>query len=479
MRQLFQNNRIFRNSLILLLFFIVVLILYYPVLKADPLWDDWFFLFRSKIITEGSILKYWSWGEYRRAWPAFYSIITLMYKLFESNYWLYRLVNIVLHVFNGFLIYKVIRLLKGNYAFLLSCIYLVHPLNFFTVSWIIQLKTLLSIFFFLLSLTLFIQNENEFSFKKYLVSVGLFALSLFSKTVFAPICLLGVFYSKKRRIISYALICLYTVSLTLWSSHIKPVLKMTDFLSPVIGTVISSEEAALPQKSRPMAPLKIKTPKFTFEDVGLSFKNFSRYSFFIISPSENFLVQKSTLFQYSTGDYLILFVTVFGTMFLIKKIVDNKKILQLMGLLFFIVTILPLCGFFYVPIFHYSNFVDYWLSVPVLGIVLMLSQMQYRKITYSVLVIIFVLFFIKTADVASKNNDPVKTLTLASHNMPENPLVKLILAKHYFYTGMFSKSNMILINVKKNYNLEAEVLDHDIEANLKAMNGEEVDAFTL
>lgn len=256
-------------------------------------------------------------------------------------------------------------------------------------------------------------------------------------------------------------------------------LKTTDFLNPLISSVVAYEDVSSPRRSRPMAPLKIKEPKFAFEDVAITFKNFARYSSFIIYPSDTFLVQKPTAFKYSTSDYVILLFTLFGTMLFIKKTESNKKPIQLMGLLFFIVSIIPFCGFFYVPIFYYSNFVDYWLSVPLLGIILMLSQMQYRKIVSSIFVITLVLFFARTAYIASKNIDPVEILTAASMNVPENPIVRLILAKHYFYKEIFSKSNIILLNVKKNYNLEVEMLSRDIEINIKAMNGEEFDTSTL
>lgn len=458
----------------------MVLALYFPVLKADPLWDDWFFLFRSRTIMEGSLLKYWVWGEHRRAWPVFYSAITLMYKYFGNEYFLYRLVNLFFHSINGYLIYKTIKLLKGHYALILALIYLVHPLNFFTVSWIIQFKTLISIFFFLVSLIYFIKNEESFSVGKYLFSIFMFALSLLAKSVFAPIALLSVFYSRKKRIIPYLLICLYSASLTLWSTHIAPAIKTADLLSPFIQSAVSVENDNVEKRrSRPMAPVKTIDSDYIFQDAVLAFKNFARYSSFVVFPSKSLLVQKSTEIKYSIEDYLLILATVFGTIFVIKKSVDSKKPLLLMGILFYIITLLPLCGLFFVPIFHYSNFVDYWLSVPVLGILLVISQLEYKKWTYYFLGVFLIACFVKTGFVAFENKDPVAVITQSSRENPDNPLIKLILAKHYFYNEQFSKSNAILMNVKKNYNLDSKFIEQDINTNMKAMQGEEIDNFSL
>lgn len=480
MRKLFKNNSIIRNAIILLLFFIIVLALYFPVLMADPLWDDWFFLFRSRTILEGSILKYWVWGEHRRAWPAFYSAMTLMYKFFGNDYFSYRLVNIFFHAINGYLIYKAIKLLKGHYALILSLIYLVHPLNFFTVSWIIQFKTLLSIFFFLISLIYFIKNEESFSYGKYLVSIGMFALSLLAKSVFAPIALLSVFYSRKKRVLPYLIICLYSAGLTVWSTHIAPAIKTTDFLSPFIQTAVAVENDNVEKRrSRPMAAASNKESGYIFEDAVLAFKNFARYSSFVVFPSKTLLVQKPTEVKYTVEDYLLVLVTVFGTLFLIKKSVDSKRPVLLMGVLFYIITILPLCGFFFVPIFHYSNFVDYWLSVPVLGILLIISQLEYRKWIHLLLGLFFLVCLFRTCYIAFENKDPVTVITNSSNENPDKSLIKLILAKHYFYSEQFSKSNAILINVKKNYNLDSKNIEKDIDTNMKAMQGAEIDNFSL
>ena len=186
MQQFFKNKIALKNLLILLLFLTVSIIIYFPTLKSDPLWDDWVFLFKSWPIKHVQSWEYWVWGIHRRSWPVFFTTISLMYKAWGDNFLYYHLTSIVLHSFNGYLLYKCLKKLGGSNVLVISLLYLVHPLNFYTVSWIIQIKTLLCIFFFLISLNLFLDHLKNNSQYQYWLSVIMFGMSLLSKSAFAP-----------------------------------------------------------------------------------------------------------------------------------------------------------------------------------------------------------------------------------------------------------------------------------------------------
>ncbi len=98
---------------------------------------------------------------------------TVLYLLFTANYiwagqdvWSYHLINLVLHLLNGILIFFIaerifqrvgLAELRGRtYAALASALFLVHPIQTESVTYISSRSELLSTFFYLIALFLFI-----------------------------------------------------------------------------------------------------------------------------------------------------------------------------------------------------------------------------------------------------------------------------------------------------------------------------------
>lgn len=470
MQRVIEDHRRKSTIWIFAFFLLVLIAVYFPVLNSGPLWDDWIFLFKSWTLKVASPLDFWKWGEYRRSWPLFYSSLSLMHKAFGENVLYYHLVNLILHAANASLVYYILKRLKGNYSFLLSFIFLIHPLHFFTVSWIIQIKTLLATFFFLLTLITFISNEVTFSWRRYLVSLVLFACSLASKVVFAPVLILSVFYKTKIKIIPYLIVALYFVSLTTWSSHLKDLFNSTNFSIPFISKVYAQED---------LVDVKDNNHIENAKKLILTLKNYSKYSAFIFYPWRITLVQPTTSVMFSFKEMLQMFGAISFTFLLFYLWWKRRDMISLLGFSFYIISIIPLCGLITIPIFHYSNFIDYWLSVPVLGIILCLSRLK-ESFKIEIILVLFVLFLGGTTVIASHQNNSVTNIVENSSKVSsDSPLIPLILAKHYFFTKEYVKSNEILIKAKKTGQLDNIKIDHDIEMNLKGMKGEEINDFSL
>jgi hypothetical protein len=472
--QQFLKNKIGLKSLLVLLFFLAVsLIIYYPTLKSDPIWDDWVFLFKSWPIKNVNPWEYWVWGIHRRSWPVFFTTISLMYKAWGDNTFYYHLTSVVLHACNGFLIYKILKKLNGSHTFLIALLYLVHPLNFFTVAWIIQLKTIMCIFFFLISLGFFLDHLKDGSKYRYWVSVLFFALSLLSKSAFAPVGLMMLFYKDRVKMVPYLLVCLYAVLLTGWTTHIRGLVQDTKVTSYFMSSAVAEENISkienIVPRTRKLGPLR-KRDKDPLNGVALSLNNLTRYSQYVFYPTENLLVQPLTPITYSYKELLTALFVIFIIIFLFFHFHATRQINSTIGLAFFVITLLPLSGALFIPIFNFSNFVEYWLSVPVLGLLLCISMLKTRQ-TYTSAFLIVAVFFCtyKVSLTAINQNGPMQMIDQAIEASPDNVLIKLILTRHHTFKEQYEESNKILLREKVNSEFR-RVMEEDIKENYNLMN---------
>jgi hypothetical protein len=134
------------------------------------------------------------------------------YHFHRFNVWGYHLVNLILHVFCGILAFLVARALfslefegeahpdklKINLSsFLSALIFVSHPVQVNTVTYIVQRNEGLATFFYLLSLFLFISGSFKKGWKKFLLflgSGGSFLCSIFSKETGFTVPLTVIFF---------------------------------------------------------------------------------------------------------------------------------------------------------------------------------------------------------------------------------------------------------------------------------------------
>ena len=459
---------------IFFIYFLIAFIIYYPALNADPLWDDWFFIFKSWTLKNSNALDFWKWGDFKRSWPLFYSTLSLMLKLWGSKYLYYHLLSLFLHVCNALLIRHFLKKIKGNYYNFLSLIYLVHPLNVFNVIWIIQIKTLMAIFFFLIALIFFTGNEKKSNIFHYWLSVLFYSASIFSKSVFIPIILLFPFYNKKRKLIPFLVVSLYSGALTLWNTHLFSLLsKIAD---KTAAAFISSSGASEYQRPVAVSLEAIVTP---FDNVILTLVNLAKYSLYIFYPWDNLLIHTGTSISNSFFEMSSFIVLVMILYRAIDVSIFFNKVLSTLGIVFYLVSLLPLCGMVFIPIFQYSNFVEYWLAVPVLGLILVFSQVPLKLNFSAVACCVVIAFFVSSAVSIRSTPDPISIIKKSAEKSPDNILIPLILAKHYYFKADYVKSSEILLKVKRNLKTSPEKINLEIEEVLKGIRGERVNDYTL
>jgi len=129
----------------------------------------------------------------------------LLFKFFGTEPLPYHLLNLLLHLLNIFLVFRITERLSGQRvsAIIVSLLFAVHPLHVESVAWISELKDVLYAAFYLSSLLAYLHFlQSGYRTKFYIIALLLFITSLFSKSaaVTLPVLLIVVDIYKGRRI---------------------------------------------------------------------------------------------------------------------------------------------------------------------------------------------------------------------------------------------------------------------------------------
>ena len=153
------------GSIFLVLF--VAAVIYWPGLNSRFLGDDHINLVDLVSVSDYGHLYYvfgsGHAGPARR--PVSLFTFSLQHTSWPESPFDFKLVNLIFHLFNGVLIFLICRLLatlalKGKYCLLLPClvtgVWLLHPMQLTTTLYTVQRMTILSAFFTLLGIFLFL-----------------------------------------------------------------------------------------------------------------------------------------------------------------------------------------------------------------------------------------------------------------------------------------------------------------------------------
>jgi hypothetical protein len=172
--------------------------LYAPVLGGDWLWDD------SRLIPENGGLRSLSglgdiWLSHPD-WALTSTALWIQWHLWGPLPFGYHVVNLLLHLANGFLVWHLFSRLGLRWAWLGGLLFVIHPLAVESVAWISELKNTLSLLFFLLSLLAWIDQDDGKD--GYLRSLLYYFAALLCKTsvIMLPAALLLYGWWKRGRI---------------------------------------------------------------------------------------------------------------------------------------------------------------------------------------------------------------------------------------------------------------------------------------
>lgn len=174
------------------------LIAYLPGLTNDFVWDDYFYIVNNPFVQsltwdnlKANVSEY-VLGNYH---PLTMLSYWIEYPLAGMNAWVYHVNNLIIHLINSWLVYRVIYRLSENFmaAGVTSVLFAIHPMHVESVVWAAERKDVLYTLFFLLSFWYYLRFVAEDrSSKLYLLCILFFVLSCLSKgmAVVLPVVLL-------------------------------------------------------------------------------------------------------------------------------------------------------------------------------------------------------------------------------------------------------------------------------------------------
>ena len=192
---------VWQGGLIVLLVFLA----YLPALRGGFIWDDDEYVTNNPLLTAPDGLRriWFSTDSPSQYFPLTYTVFRLERSLWGLNPAGYHGVNILLHAINALLIWRLLKRLSVPGAWLAAAIFALHPVQVESVAWITELKSVLSLFFILLTLFCWIEFVGEGSKRLwYGLALGFYALALFSKTTACtlPAALLLILWLKAKPI---------------------------------------------------------------------------------------------------------------------------------------------------------------------------------------------------------------------------------------------------------------------------------------
>ena len=175
---------------------LLVVVSYFPALQGGFVWDDVIFSEEPVIHSPSGLRSIWlspadikNEGHY---WPLVYTSFWLEHKIWGLDPVGYHAVNILLHLGNCLLLWRLCDRLAIPGAVVIAAVFAVHPLHVESVAWIIERKDVLSGLFYLTAVLTWIRFDESPGPGRYALALALFAAGLLAKSVVVtlPVALL-------------------------------------------------------------------------------------------------------------------------------------------------------------------------------------------------------------------------------------------------------------------------------------------------
>ena len=159
-----------------------VFLVYLRAVHGQFLWDDDDYVTRNLALRSlAGLGEIWFHiGRLSQYYPLTYTSFWAEYHLWGLNPAGYHAVNILLHIANGLLVWRLLDQLKLKHAWFIGLLFALHPVHTESVAWITERKNLLSGLFYLAAAIAYLRSRYALS---YLAFVG----ALLSKTVTATL----------------------------------------------------------------------------------------------------------------------------------------------------------------------------------------------------------------------------------------------------------------------------------------------------
>ncbi|MHC4459381.1 MAG: tetratricopeptide repeat protein, partial [Planctomycetota bacterium] len=177
-----------RNSLFCLLLAVITLCVYWQVTEHDFVsLDDGIYVSENQHVRAGLTIDSIQWA-FRFTDIAYWHPLTwlshmLDVQLFGLKPGLHHLTNLILHIFNGLLLFLILKSMTGYYwrSCFVAVLFALHPINVESVAWVAERKNVLSTFFWMLTLLTYVRYAKGPCLTRYLLTLAVFVMGLMSK----------------------------------------------------------------------------------------------------------------------------------------------------------------------------------------------------------------------------------------------------------------------------------------------------------
>lgn len=181
----FLNSFLSTDKGVLLLLVLWVLAIYTPSLSYNflPDYDDGPLVLANRAVVSFLPLEAFTQFVFGLYHPLTTLSFAIDYLIWHDNALGFRITNLLLHVINSFLVFRLLKSLNVNqvYSVVAALIFLAHPLHVESVVWISERKDLLYSAFFLLGLLCFTTYLRAPSLYRYIALLVFFLLAGLSK----------------------------------------------------------------------------------------------------------------------------------------------------------------------------------------------------------------------------------------------------------------------------------------------------------
>ena len=185
----------------------LTIFVYRPSWNGGFLWDDDDYITHNELLTAPDGLRriWFSLDSPSQYFPLVYTTFRLEHALWGMNPTGYHWINLVLHVANALLVWRVLARLNVPGSWLAGAIFALHPVQVESVAWITERKNVLMGFFFLLTLLAwiaFIDERTRRPWRFYGLALIFYLLALSAKSTACtlPAALLLVLWLRKKPI---------------------------------------------------------------------------------------------------------------------------------------------------------------------------------------------------------------------------------------------------------------------------------------
>jgi tetratricopeptide (TPR) repeat protein len=179
------------------------LLAYQRAWRAGFIWDDESHVTRPDLRSLHGLWRIWTEpGATQQYYPLLHSAFWLEHLLWGGSALGYHLTNIVLHAGVAYLLFRVLRMLALPGAHPAAVAFALHPVCVESVAWISEQKNTLSALLCLAAALAYLRFDRERRARWYGLGIGVFILSLLSKSVTAtlPAALLVILWWKRGRL---------------------------------------------------------------------------------------------------------------------------------------------------------------------------------------------------------------------------------------------------------------------------------------